>query len=92
MFFSARVGWLVSNKYAIEIHRAHTSGVVINENLTCASHAQAGCRSGTYNRSRVCTRPQCAEALIPMMLLRLAILNQSRLVLDRPKGETIKHE
>jgi len=44
MFFSARVGWLVSNKYAIEIHRAHTSDVVINENLTCASHAQAGCR------------------------------------------------
>jgi len=26
------------------------------------------------------------------MLLRLVILNQSRLVLDRLKGETIKHE
>lgn len=33
-----------------------------------------------------------AEALTAMMLLRLVILNQSRLVLDRPKGETIKHE
>lgn len=33
-----------------------------------------------------------AEGLTAMMLLRLVILNQSRLVLDRPKGETIKHE
>ena len=33
-----------------------------------------------------------AEALTAMMLLRLVIINQSRLVLDRPKGETIKHE
>ena len=47
---------------------------------------------GTYNRSRFVRDRDDAEVLTAMMLLRLVILNQSRLVLDRPKGETIKHE
>ena len=47
---------------------------------------------GTYNRSRfVCDRDD-AEALATMMLLCVAILDQDHLLLDRPKGETLKQE
>lgn len=47
---------------------------------------------GTYNRSRFVRDRNDAEALTTMMLLRLAILDQGHLLLDRPKGETINHQ
>lgn len=67
--------------------------MAINEKLTCAlSRAKpAAVKVHTIVQEFVRNRIE-AEGLTAMMLLRLVILNQSRLVLDRPKGETIKHE